>query len=303
MEERDNQINGKNPRLLLWLALILATLSFVSTMEDKCSACNTIAEEIQIGLSNEKPKNHLDMRHRLDSKGQRRGKVIDYSTYGIQTWKYRFLVGYLDLSPYVVKGAKRTEAQRALEPRRRRALRHARRKNGGGGALACAPDASCARLDNTNSRTVTRSQSGYHNNLVSEPNTDALLSGTYRDALRSTRPLSSAAPLASTAVRLLPSPFVTVPQSTSMDEGGPSLNQLMDMFQGMLHDQNVKMDALNALLDALQGTPPAPLLDNVASPTASLVNTAFSRPDDTHSPRTLRTDFPIYEGRETLFRG
>lgn len=26
----------------------------------------------------EKPRNHLDMRHRLDSKGQREGKVIDY---------------------------------------------------------------------------------------------------------------------------------------------------------------------------------------------------------------------------------
>lgn len=26
----------------------------------------------------ERPRNHLDMRHRLDSKGQRRGKVIDY---------------------------------------------------------------------------------------------------------------------------------------------------------------------------------------------------------------------------------
>ncbi|KAJ6414305.1 hypothetical protein OIU84_007011 [Salix udensis] len=29
-------------------------------------------------FSNEKPRNHLDMRHRLDSKGQRKGKVIDY---------------------------------------------------------------------------------------------------------------------------------------------------------------------------------------------------------------------------------
>ena len=26
----------------------------------------------------EKPRNHLDLRHRLDSKGQRKGKLIDY---------------------------------------------------------------------------------------------------------------------------------------------------------------------------------------------------------------------------------
>lgn len=26
----------------------------------------------------EKPRNHLDMRHRLDPQGQRQGKVIDY---------------------------------------------------------------------------------------------------------------------------------------------------------------------------------------------------------------------------------
>ncbi|KAH0468703.1 hypothetical protein IEQ34_001935 [Dendrobium chrysotoxum] len=78
MEERDPKRKGKNPRSVLWLALILANLSLGFTMEDKCSACNTIAGEIQIGLSNEKPRNHLDMRHRLDSKGQREGKVIDY---------------------------------------------------------------------------------------------------------------------------------------------------------------------------------------------------------------------------------
>ncbi|KAJ6399760.1 hypothetical protein OIU77_020336 [Salix suchowensis] len=50
----------------------------VSSIDDKCAACNAVAEEIENGLSNEKPRNHLDMRHRLDSKGQRRGKVIDY---------------------------------------------------------------------------------------------------------------------------------------------------------------------------------------------------------------------------------
>uniref|UniRef100_A0A6N2K3C5 DUF3456 domain-containing protein n=1 Tax=Salix viminalis TaxID=40686 RepID=A0A6N2K3C5_SALVM len=64
----------------LWLLMILFVLTFtvVSSIDDKCAACNAVAEEIEYGLSNEKPRNHLDMRHRLDSKGQRKGKVIDY---------------------------------------------------------------------------------------------------------------------------------------------------------------------------------------------------------------------------------
>ncbi|XP_020590072.1 protein seele isoform X4 [Phalaenopsis equestris] len=78
MEDRDSKRKRKNPRSVLWLALILANLSLGFTMGDKCSSCNTIADEIQIGISNEKPRNHLDMRHRLDSKGQREGKLIDY---------------------------------------------------------------------------------------------------------------------------------------------------------------------------------------------------------------------------------
>lgn len=32
-----------------------------------------------IAFPQERPRNHLDMRHRLDSKGQREGKLIDYT--------------------------------------------------------------------------------------------------------------------------------------------------------------------------------------------------------------------------------
>ncbi|KAM6543417.1 hypothetical protein CsatB_007864 [Cannabis sativa] len=60
------------------LIFMLFFLSVVTCIEDKCAACIAVAEEVERGLSNEKPRNHLDMRHRLDSKGQRRGKVIDY---------------------------------------------------------------------------------------------------------------------------------------------------------------------------------------------------------------------------------
>ncbi|XP_047076074.1 protein canopy-1-like isoform X1 [Lolium rigidum] len=34
--------------------------------------------ELEIGMSSEKPRNHLDLRNRLNSRGQREGKVIDY---------------------------------------------------------------------------------------------------------------------------------------------------------------------------------------------------------------------------------
>lgn len=63
---------------LVFLVWILATLSLIQCIDDKCAACNAVAVELESGLLNERPRNHLDMRHRLDSKGQRRGKVIDY---------------------------------------------------------------------------------------------------------------------------------------------------------------------------------------------------------------------------------
>ncbi|CAN1322665.1 hypothetical protein LINPERPRIM_LOCUS32477 [Linum perenne] len=49
--------------------LLLLAVTAVSAVDNKCAACNAVAE---------KPRNHLDMRYRLDSKGQREGKVIDY---------------------------------------------------------------------------------------------------------------------------------------------------------------------------------------------------------------------------------
>ncbi|KAL5845482.1 hypothetical protein ACOSQ3_011537 [Xanthoceras sorbifolium] len=60
------------------LVLLFAVFSVAASIDDKCAACNAVAVELELGLSKEKPRNHLDMRHRLDSKGQRKGKVIDY---------------------------------------------------------------------------------------------------------------------------------------------------------------------------------------------------------------------------------
>ncbi|KAI3734480.1 hypothetical protein L6452_13950 [Arctium lappa] len=67
-------------RRLIFVAAIFIALSMAHSLDDKCAACNAVAEELELGMMKEKPKNHLDMRHRLDSKGQRRGKVIDYRT-------------------------------------------------------------------------------------------------------------------------------------------------------------------------------------------------------------------------------
>ncbi|KAF5794371.1 hypothetical protein HanRHA438_Chr08g0338511 [Helianthus annuus] len=65
-------------RRLIFVTTIFVALSLAHSIHDKCRACNAVAEELELELMKEKPKNHLDMRHRLDSKGQRQGKVIDY---------------------------------------------------------------------------------------------------------------------------------------------------------------------------------------------------------------------------------
>lgn len=49
-----------------WLALIIVLLRIC------------FWKKKLICIIQEKPRNHLDMRHRLDSKGQRQGKLIDY---------------------------------------------------------------------------------------------------------------------------------------------------------------------------------------------------------------------------------
>ncbi|KAJ0085659.1 hypothetical protein Patl1_09369 [Pistacia atlantica] len=72
------QTKKKMAKSVVCLILMFSIFSVTASIEDKCGACNAVAEELELGLSKEKPRNHLDMRHRLDSKGQRVGKVIDY---------------------------------------------------------------------------------------------------------------------------------------------------------------------------------------------------------------------------------
>ena len=47
-------------------------------IDSKCSACQAMAFELQQRLDKEVPRNHLDMRHRLDGDGNRYGKMIPY---------------------------------------------------------------------------------------------------------------------------------------------------------------------------------------------------------------------------------
>lgn len=67
------------PRSMVMLFMLLICIARpIAAVDDKCAACKVVAVELEAALTNEKPKNHLDMRHRLDSRGQREGKVIDY---------------------------------------------------------------------------------------------------------------------------------------------------------------------------------------------------------------------------------
>ncbi|KAK1555151.1 hypothetical protein Q3G72_022519 [Acer saccharum] len=79
--EGDEELKKKKKKMAKSMALLVLLFTMFSvavSIDDKCAACNAVSVELEIGLSKEKPRNHLDMRHRLDSKGQRKGKVIDY---------------------------------------------------------------------------------------------------------------------------------------------------------------------------------------------------------------------------------
>ncbi|KAK8942523.1 hypothetical protein KSP39_PZI008795 [Platanthera zijinensis] len=52
MAEMEWKRRGKNPRSVIFAVLIISTLSFVSSMEDKCSACNTVAVCLVLHCSN-----------------------------------------------------------------------------------------------------------------------------------------------------------------------------------------------------------------------------------------------------------
>ncbi|KAJ0234736.1 hypothetical protein HA466_0271060 [Hirschfeldia incana] len=65
-------------KLVFFTVVVITICSVGVSVDDKCAACNAVAEELESQLLKEKPRNHLDLRNRLNSKGQREGKVIDY---------------------------------------------------------------------------------------------------------------------------------------------------------------------------------------------------------------------------------
>lgn len=67
------------PAVLLALAgLLLTAPTAIDAIDAKCSACAAVAGQLQTALEAEKPRNHVDLRGRLDSKGVRYGKLIPY---------------------------------------------------------------------------------------------------------------------------------------------------------------------------------------------------------------------------------
>ncbi|CAH8354528.1 unnamed protein product [Eruca vesicaria subsp. sativa] len=65
-------------KLVIFTVVVITICSFGVSVDDKCAACNAVAAELELQILKEKPRNHLDLRNRLNSKGQREGKVIDY---------------------------------------------------------------------------------------------------------------------------------------------------------------------------------------------------------------------------------
>ncbi|KAF8084744.1 hypothetical protein N665_0704s0009 [Sinapis alba] len=65
-------------KLVIFTVVFITICSVGVSVDDKCAACNAVAEELESQLLKEKPRNHVDLRNRLNSKGQREGKVIDY---------------------------------------------------------------------------------------------------------------------------------------------------------------------------------------------------------------------------------
>lgn len=66
------------PLLLILVVLAAAAAVPVTAIENKCGACIVVAKELMLVLADERLRNHLDMRNRLNSEGKREGRMIDY---------------------------------------------------------------------------------------------------------------------------------------------------------------------------------------------------------------------------------
>lgn len=73
--DRPNTMRFQN---VLLVVLIASVTTLASAIDGKCSACVAVASSLQAALELERPRVHVDMRGRLDSKGKRYGKLIEY---------------------------------------------------------------------------------------------------------------------------------------------------------------------------------------------------------------------------------
>lgn len=111
-------------RLAMWasigwiLTVLLGWMAGAKAIESKCTACQAVAHELTSRMEKELPRNALDMRHRLDAKGQRYGPVIDYKTSELRALE--LLDGLCDTMHHYVlqKREKKPEGEESKSPRR-----------------------------------------------------------------------------------------------------------------------------------------------------------------------------------------
>ncbi|KAG2451700.1 hypothetical protein HYH02_003480 [Chlamydomonas schloesseri] len=66
--------------LLVVAAGLTIQVDALKKIDAPCTACKSVAAELQRKINKEPVRNHLDLRHRLDKHGQRYGKVIAYKS-------------------------------------------------------------------------------------------------------------------------------------------------------------------------------------------------------------------------------
>lgn len=61
----------------VWLLLCIVSVAAIA-IDERCSACQAVADSFYRRLVTERDSSPVDMRHRLDGQGKKYGKVIDY---------------------------------------------------------------------------------------------------------------------------------------------------------------------------------------------------------------------------------
>ena len=89
--------------LVLLLSLIQPAVGF--ERDDKCSACHIVMDELELAVeaeSNEHNRMDLDMKARLDSKGKRQGKIVNYEMSEVGGMVHHTLSSTTDLARLIL---------------------------------------------------------------------------------------------------------------------------------------------------------------------------------------------------------